>query len=538
MSTRLANPQRKIPDGRWGLVLLLLLISCSGKGTGPSRSSSVIRATYVNTCSTLVTYEGDSKIPRIVYSAADSWSIGSFCHSTTPVADYLVLLRTDSVQELLTTSLVRLQSDGTTVELHRLSACSDCEGYHSFGEIHLSSDGRYLAIDVRGWEWGDMAVFDLTENRFVQFDCGRGSDYTGFLMWYPAKNLLYGYSGNALIEYDVDVSHCRELPTPNIRDYVSEAELLTQGYVGERVDYKALTGNRWPPFINWHPSGWYFAYEWNDSLYLFNMRDSTAVLLYGGNFDCYAPHFGVEWDTSGGSVPPPRFGDRDIIAPLDSSILDTVAPLNDSINYAIGRSGTTSYLECSWGSDVQYSRYIFRGSATAEKFHIAELDYLLSEFNFNLTPRFLFLTTNYEGWYLTDYAYASRYQQMVREYWVALQMFRDFRYPDVLAGNAERYLDLFGRDYRFEAAMAAYIVNRDPRAFVDTVKVLSQGMSVPFADTIATWLEGFQSGDRSKITSVYITLHNRYLNFYGRVIARDFDDALDAHLIERFYGDM
>jgi len=407
-----------------------------------------------------------------------------------------------------------------------------------FGRLHQSPNGRYLAIETHGYESSGLVVFDLTRQQFVDFDCRSRYDYTQFLLWHPTKSALYGQSGHTLIEYDIDASHCYELASPNIRDYFTEAELLSQGYVGERIDYERLLGNRWPAIISWHPDGWHFAYERNDSLYLFDMRDSTEVLIYGGNFNCSSQHFDVEWAEGDGALRPPEFGDRDIIAPLDSTILDSISSLNDSIKYTIGRSGPVSYLECRWGTGVYFSQYLFRGSATIEKFHIAELDYLLWEFALDLTPEFWFLTGHYTGGRLTDSAYAARYQAMVDDYWVALQMFRDFRYPPSLADKAEHYSDLVQLDCRFEAAIATYLVSRDRTAFADTVASLKPGMPSSFVDTIATWLEAFQLGDRSKIARVIQALHNRYFNYYGQVIAPDLESVLDTYAIEPFYDDV
>jgi hypothetical protein len=328
------------------------------------------------------------------------------------------------------------------------------------------------------------------------------------------------------------------LATPNICDYLTEAELLRQGYAGERIDYERMLGYPWPGIIGWHPGGWHFAYERNDSLYLYNTGDSTQLLIYGGHFDCRSQHFDIEWDEGDEDVDPPQFCDRDIIAPFDSTILDSISPLNDSIRYIIGKSGPISYLECRWTTRVTFSRYLFRGSATVEKFHIAELDYLLWEFAIYLTPEFWFLTTNYTYWYLTDSAYAARYQEMVEDYRGELQMFREFRYPPVLADRANRYSDLVALDYRLEAAVATYLASRDRAAFADTVKRLNSGIPSSFMDTIATWLEDFQLGDRKRIADVFMALHNRYFNYYGQVVAPDIADILSAYEIEQFNDDI
>jgi hypothetical protein len=267
------------------------------------------------------------------------------------------------------------------------------------------------------------------------------------------------------------------------------------------------------------------------------MKDSSRVLIYGGNFDCRSQHFDIEWDEAEGEVNPPAFGDRDIVAVLDSTIFDSIAPLNDSIKYVIGKFGSTSYLECRWGTSVSSSKYLFRGSATAEKIHIAELDYLLWEFAFDLTPAFWSQTGYYTGGYSTDSAYAARYREMVDDYWVALQMFRGFRYPPALADKATHYSDLVSLNCRFEAMMAAYLASWDQAAFADTLRLLIPSIPPPFMDTILTWLDGFQLGDRSNIASVYMALHNRYFNYYGHVIARDVDSVLNTYEIEPFSED-
>lgn len=526
--------------GLWGaaLVCLLLLLACGGKGTGPTRSSLLFKSVQVNNCSTLVTYAAGLATPETVYTAPAGSYIGCFCYAPDRQALYLVLSRPNAGGDQQTVSLVRRQPDGTITQLYGYTACTDCEGARTFGGLYVSPDGRYLAIDDYGYEWSDLRVFDLTQQAFLNFNCRGRDDYTVFLLWHPTKHLLYGGSGLALIEYDVDASHCQELATPNICDYLTEAELLHQGYAGERIDYEKLLGYPWPGIIGWHPGGWHFAYERNDSLYLFNVKDSTESLIYGGRFNCRPQHFGVEWDEGDRTNPPPLFCDRDVIAPFDSTILDTVAPLNDSISYIIGKSGPISYLECQWGNRVTTSRYFFRGSATVEKFHIAELDYLLWEFALDVTPGFWFLTTYYTYWYLTDSAYTAQYQEMVADYRGKLQMFRAIRYPPVFAGKPAAYSELVARDYRFEAAMAAYLANRDRAAFADTVALLIPGLPSPFMDTVATWLEEFQLGDRNKIASVYMQLKNRYFNYYGKVIGPDVADILNAYGIEQFNDDI
>ncbi len=539
MSIQASHRRCRIPRCAPAIVLLALLVSCTDKGTGPSGSSELIKAIYVNDCKSLVAYAGHLTTADTVFSAPDDWSISSFSYSPERISNYLVLTSYDESQDDYKTSLARLEPGGETVELFGFSTCTDCEGAGTFSNIHLSPNGRYLAIDALGYEWSGLRVFDLVLQEFMEFECRGRYDYTGFLVWHPTQNRLYGQSRHALMEYDIDAMSCRELPSPNIRDYLTEAELLKQGFVGDRVSYEDLVGDRWPSIVSWNPGGWYFAYERNDSLYLFNLADSSEALLNGADFDCWGRHYEIDWaKDAGDNSAPPDFGDRDIIIALDSSMLESISPLNDSIAYEIGNSGPVSYLECRWDENVYGSEYFFRGSATAEKFHIAEMDYVLWVFAIGLTPEFWFLTGDYySGHSMSDSAFAAKYKDSVDAYWADLQMFRDFRYPPALADRKAYYSDLVVQDYHLESALAAYLADQDASALSDTVKSLWPDIDSAFMDTITTWLEEFEFGDRFKFALVYQQLHNRHFNYYGRVIVDELESVMNLYQIEQFYDD-
>lgn len=535
---------RKIPKragrflSRITLVLALSIIAgCSGKGTGPHARSALIKTIYNSDCKSLHAYTGDASSPILLYSAPDDWMIVSFSYSLDRFENYLILERQYADQREHQISLVSLDPDGVTTELYGFTSCTDCESAYGLWDMNLSPNGRFLVLDVYYYESRGIALFDIAAQQLVSFERQFGYDYEQFVAWHPTRNAFFASSRYELVEYDIDTKTSGILASPNLRDYVSESDLLAQGYLGSRVDYEGLVGTPWFSFLNWHFNGWHFAFARGDSLYLFNMADSSVELLYGATYNCQGPNYRVEWEEDADDgIEPPDFGNRDILAVFDSTLLDSIAPLNDSISFKIGKRRSLSYLECLWGDDEYGTQYYFRSEVTAEKCHIAEMDHLLGVFAFEVSPAFWFLINDYAfGHSITDAGFAARYRLMADSYALAAEAFKDYRYPPQLAGKQARYNELVMHDSRFESATAAYLKARDSAAFIDTLRLLLPEASVVLTDTIAAWLGEFQSGNRSRIARIHQLLHNRYFNYYGQVIVVDLERAIRENMIEPFY---
>ena len=516
------------------------MAGCSGKGTGPRAVSDLIKTIYQSDCKSLYAHTGNAGSPVLLFSAPDDWLIVSFSYSMDRFVNYLILERQYADHRKHQVSLVSVNPDGFTTELYGLTSCTDCESANGFWDIHLSPNGRYLAIDVYGYESGGVALFDIAARQMVSFERQFGYEYERFVAWHPTRNAIFASSSYELVEYDIDAGTADVLASPNLRDYISESDLLDQGYLGSRVDYEGLVGTPWFEFLNWHPNGWHFAFERGDSLYLFNMADSSVTLLYGATYDCQGHYYGVEWAEHPDDVEePPDFGNRDILVVFDSTLLDSIAPLNDSISFQVGKRRALSYLECLWGEDEYGSQYFFRSEVTAEKFHIAEMDHLFGAFAFDVSPEFWFLITDYAfGHIMTDSVVAARYRLMADSYALAVVAFKDYHYPPTLAGKQAQYNELVIQDSRFESATAEYLKTRDSAAFVDTLRLLLPDVSLLLTDTIAAWLGEFQAGNRTRIAYIHQLLHNRYFNYYGRVIVIDLERAMRENMIEPFYWEL
>jgi hypothetical protein len=523
----------------WTALVLTLSITagCSGKGTEPRTLPNLIKTIYQSDCKSLRAYAGDAGSPTLLFTAPDDWLIVSFSYSMDRLMNYLILARHDTDQWERQISLVSLHPDGRTTELYGFTSCIDCEGAHGLWDMSLSPDGRYLGLDVYGYESFGVALFDIAAQQMVNFERQFGFEYENFVAWHPTRNAFFTGSSFELAEYDIDARTASVLASPNLRDYVSESDLLDQGYLGSRVDYQGLVGTPWFSFLNWHPNGWHFAFSRGDSLYLFNMADSSVALLYGATYTCQGDNYRVEWEEDADDdIEPPDFGNRDILVVLDSTLLDSIAPLNDSISYQIGKRRSLSYLECLWGEDEYGTQYFFRSEVTAEKCHIAEMDHVFGAFAFDVSPEFWFLMTDYAfGHSITDSAFAARYRLMADSYALAAEAFKEYHYPPTLAGKQAQYNELVMQDSRLESATAEYLKTRESAAFIDTLKLLWPDIPLTFVDTIATWLGEFQSGNRPKIAFVSQLLHTRYFNYYGRVIVDDLERVMRENMIEPFY---
>jgi hypothetical protein len=522
------------------LLALSIIAGCSSKGTSPRAVSELIKTIYQSDCTCLYAYTGDDDRPMLLYSAPEDWELVSFNYSLDRFVNYMVLEHYDQEEQKRQVSLVRVHPDGWTTELYGFTSCTDCEGAYGFWDLHLSPDGRYLAIDAYYYEGSGVALFDLAAQQMVSFERQFGFEYEKFVAWHPSQNAFFASARYALIEYDIDAKTADVLGSPNLRDYVSESDLLSQGYLGSRVDYIELVGTQWFEYLDWHPNGWHFAFTRGDSLYLFNMADSSVALLYGATYECQTYSYHVEWaENPDDGVDPPYFGDGDIIVVLDSSLVSSIVPLNDNISYRIAPRFPLSYFECLWGDDEYGTQYLFRGEFSAEKCHIAEMDHLFGAFVFDVSPEFWFLLTDSAfGHSITDSAVAARYREMAASYALAVETFKEYHYPPTLVDKQAKYNELVMQDSRFESATAEYLATRDSATFVDTLKSLLTDVPLVFMDTIATWLEEFQAGNRPRIAYIHQLLHNRYFNYYGRVLVDDLDQAMREKMIEPYYGEL
>lgn len=507
-------------------------ITCSGtacvqRSIDPDLSSSLIESVFVNEGTALYEHRAGGAAPAHIFTTTGGETIQSFVPSPSGNIVFLILTRMNEETGQRETRVTLLDRDGSQTELLSHSSCTDCESAFRFRDIHLSPDERFLALDASGYESSTVYVYDLQRRELVDFAGGRRGDYELFLVWDPDRDALYSRTFIPLIEYDIELRTRRDLASPNIRDHLTEEELLRQGYLGERVNYESLIGIERPRAVSWHPGGWHFTFEREGDFYLFDVADSTEELLHdfdegaGRGFDT---RFRVLW-SSGGARPhdPPEYGNADLIVRLDSTSLDTLTALNDSIAYEFGVQHSLSFFLPSWNHRITESEYYFRESVSVEKIRVAEMDFFFRVFVFDLTPRFWSLLTGYEHYWLTETELAAKYSSGVEDYAGALRLFRGIEYPEILQDRKGPYEELVSRDLRFERSFAEYIRDSDLAALSDSVSVLLQGEREEEIDSILAILSNPETRRAEKLVSFYQRMANRFFNYYGTVIARDMD---------------
>lgn len=501
--------------------------ACVQRSIDPNLSSSLIESVFVNEGTALYEHHDGGAAPALIFTTADGETIQSFVPAPSGNEIYLVLTRRNDETGQRESRVTLLAGDGSQAELLSHSSCIDCEGAFRFGDIHLSPDERFLALDAYLYEGSTVIIYDLERRARVDFAGGRGVDHELFLVWDPDRDALYSRAFIPLIEYDIALRTRSFLPSPNIRDYVTEKELLKQGYLGERADYESLIGVQRPQAVSWHPAGWHFTFEREGDFYLFDVADSTEELLHDfddGTGRGFGTRYRVLWN-SGGARPhdPPEYGNADLIVRIDSTSLDTLTALNDSIAYEFGMRHSLSYFLPSWNHRITELEYYFRESVSVEKIRVAEMDFFFRVFVFDLTPRFWFLLTGYEYYWLTETELAVKYSTGVEDYAGALGLLRGIRYPEILRDKKELYEELVSRDHRFERSFAEYIRDDDLAALSDSVSVLLQGEREEEIDSILAILSNPETRRAEKLVSFYKEMANRFFNYYGKVIAKDLD---------------
>ena len=499
--------------------------ACVRRSIEPTPSSTLIENVFLNDGSSLYVHHDGADGMECIFSSTDGAAIQSFVPSPSGDIVYLVLTRRDEHTGQRESTVSRLAGNGAHTELLSSSSCIDCDGASVIGDIHLSPDERFLALDVYLYEGCAVAIWDLDRRTFVSLDGGPNVDYESFLVWHPDRDALFASAFDCLIEYDIELGTRRFLSSPNIRDYVTEAELLEQGYLGERVDYEPLIGEKRPSAVSWHPGGWHFTFERDGDLYVLNLADSTEELLHDfedGAKRAYRTRYRILWN-EGAAVPddPPEYGDADLIVRIDSTWLGTLTPLNDSIVYDFGMKQSISYFQPSWNNRIAYPNYFFRETLSVEKIHVAEMDFFFRTYAMRLTPGFWYLLGRYKSNRITDEELAAEYAALVEDYADDLHLFRGIKYPEVLRDRKELYQELVSRDYRFERSLAEYVSENDLVALSDSVFVLLQGQSEEEIDSVLAILSDPDSGRRERLVSFYQEMSNRFLNYYGNVIAND-----------------
>jgi len=409
----------------------------------------------------------------------------------------------------------------------------------------VSPLGNYLAIEGSRYEGDFFRALDCQTSELLIFD-KQYTEFVKILVWSPDGNSAYAKAHDYLVKYDMIMKQAEMLTSPNIRDYLTEAYLLEQGYVGDRIDMRALLGTDRIKFINWAPDGWSFVYQsWGEvgCLYSFDLRDMTNELI----LDLHSPYewfkqFDIVWDRD---LEPhadiPAFSNDDEIVSFDESILSSYLPLNDSAAYQIGRRYSISFLLPYWhgsASDRIKNLYFFRDQINEEKFHVAELDFLFWYFAFCQTPEYWFLLSRYGSCpEMTIDSLIAEFSTFNSDYYQDYLYFIGINYPDVLKHRKQEYNRLVYRDYRFQETFLHYLSNNDFNILKDSVLNIFRGEDTALIESCLDTLQYSPQEERKRQIKFYMLIHNNFSNYYGRVICPDLEQTKDNLLIEELMDD-
>jgi len=527
--------------------LFLIYFSCS---KDPVSSKSTITNLLLN--STVIVNDGNilSKIDlktgenSIIYSGTDNTIIYSFDYCKQTNSFYLVL-HNQYDENHLNTIVASLNTDKMFNILDQCTTCTNCEGFYTYLTISVSPSGKYIVLKGAHYEGGDLDIYNDTENEYLRFNRRPYTEYVEFLVWEPISESAFARSHDYLVKYDVTTKDIEMLSTANIRDYISEDDLLQQGYLGNRINYSELIGTDQFRYLNWVYNKSGFVYQTSEQpniLFHYSYLDSSVTKVVEEDFSDVrvGRNYLIVWNENlSSSINQVELSDDDLIVQFDESVLDTIQALNDSLYYDIQQSYSISYLRPNWNHRYySWENYFFKNYINAEKFHVAELDFFFWCFALELTPEFWFLLLHYRGnTEMTKDSLITTYNSYVEQYYEDYLFFKEMRYPTVLFENKERYNQLALRDYRCQKVFVDYLKDDNFEALKDSICTILNDEDINLLNSIIDTLTCDNNEMRDNYAKYHKELHNNFLNFYGKVIEKDLEAIKDDLLIERLSSD-
>lgn len=354
-------------------VLSLLFLCCIDDGNrvldaGPVAGFTAAPGVYISDGHAVSRYSFDSDGADAVYTADSGVSIVDFdVHDLT---DALVLVTDQRSAQHLdnnrhTNRIEKLSPQGTDTLYTKTT--DGWESLENLARLRISPDGRSAAVEVYQCSYGGIAalVFGADSLTHSRGEAGMDDMAIEFLVWDPGSQVFYARFAGALVRCDLGGTNTF-LSSPNIRDYVSTADLLAQGYLGERFDYGPHIGLDDPRLVCWSPNGGRFVYLHGDSVFLYNRTAQTRRFIRTLADTTLADRrVKVVWADE--DQPPPydnsAFTDSDLLTAFDSTVLDTFLPMNPSfVEYKVGKvhecvSTVWVTVAQSWNASHPYPQY-------------------------------------------------------------------------------------------------------------------------------------------------------------------------------------
>ncbi|VAX26441.1 hypothetical protein MNBD_IGNAVI01-55 [hydrothermal vent metagenome] len=516
-------------------LLLLVFISCSESINDPTTNKDgELRKILVRDANKLLSYSYQNKTKEIVFNRKDK-SILSFDYNKETGNIFMVLYESDIAKNKNYTSLVKLDQEGDLIEI-RKDTSKNGEGFSSYNNINVSKNEKYLALDGMLYEGGFFSVYDLEDNIFISFNGKQYTEYVEFFMWSPDGNGIYVHSHDYLVFYDLINKTITMLDSPNIRDYLTEEYLIQYGYVGKRFDYMQAVGIDNLKYVNWNTSSSKFLYINDNTLFLYDLISSKSeeILSVEKYVSFFGKYFYVIWDVPSNSQTTfPYLNNNDMIVSFDSTVLNTIPNLNDSLNYKPEKNYSISYMRPNWNNWYQsMDKYYFRKEISAEKFHIAEFDFHLWYYALEMTPTFWFLVTDFDDFNFDSSKFVQQFSDYITEYYQDYTYFKTLNYPKGLEQNRELYEKSILIDYKFQVLFLSFFKSKDTLKFKDDVYSLLSHINKSEIDSVFALLSDTNIQENKRVIHFYATIHNNFLNYYGLIIVKDIDSLLKEQLIE------
>ncbi len=517
------------------IISLAIFISCSENVNVPIHTDSgKLNQILVKRENKLFLYSYENKTEKMIFDGQDKF-INSFDYNKETGNIFLILFEPDEIHNMNYISLAKLNGDGNLIEIRKDSSRNG-ESSWSYGNINVSKEEKYLALDGFYYEGGFFSVYDLANNKFIDFEERQYTEYVNFFIWDPNGNGIYVHSHKYLVYYDLINRIITMLDSPNIRDYLTVEYLLQNGYVGKRFNYKSAIGRDDPKFVNWNASGDKFLYINDKTLFLYDVAsNSREEILSVNKFSpYYGKYFYVTWENRLNlTLSYPYFNNNDIIISFDSTILKTVSNLNDSLYYGIEKSNSISYFRPNWNNRFySWDKYYFRKEISSEKFHLAEFDFHMWHYALRITPKFWFLVLTIDDNDFNEEEFIEKYNNYISEYWKDYDYFKSLNYPSKLSANRSEYEKYHLIDCRFQKMFLNFYQTSDTGAFKEEVYNLLREEDKGRIDSVFALMNSQRIEPYKRIIYFYAEMHNNFFNYYGNFIAKGINDLKKEYLIE------
>ena len=519
------------------IALCLIYISCSTDSTSINNAETSLLIYYVEN-DQIWAYNYDDEDEQLIYESTDK-KLVSFDYLEKKESTYFIFFEELDTAYHYRTTLAKLDKKGDLIEIYKYDT-REGEGFSSFVEIYVSDDEKYLALVGAHYESGFFTVYDLVNGEFIQFEGKQYTDYVSFLTWGPDNKSIYIQAHDYLVLYNLMDKTINMLDTPNIRDYLSEDYLLSVGYVGKRFNYSQSIGIDYPQYLNWNESGNTFVYLKNDSMFLYDVEnENSEYLFYMNDYKSYYKMIDVIWnDYSKADNVEAVFTDNDIIVSFDSTTVQSIPALNDSIYRDITKSQSISYIRYNWNHITDsWERYFFRKEINAEKIHVTEFDFHTWYYAVRYTPRFWFLVVTLENEDFNAEDFISTFKEYIEKYQNTFEYFKTLNYPQSLNDKKQEYDELHSQDLQFQQLFLDFYMSQDTVTFKEDVYNLLGGVDSQDLDEVFLLLNDPEHDENFRLIEFYRVIHNRFLNYYGHVINKDIENIKDELLIEELSDD-